>query len=297
MIAVDVTTRCHLNCAHCTRGLRHLPAREDSSLTFIERALASLKGWPGAVGCIGGEPTLHRDFPEACRLFRRFFPRWKCGLWTAGGPRFEKHRALIDETFQIINYNDHTIPAMHHPIFVAGEDILPDPEKRRRCIDRCWLRHLWSPAITEQGGAYFCEVASAIDHVLGLELGWPVEEDWWNRNGIGDQRSLCEHCGIPYRLFPSADTSAEETISARMEARLRERGSPVVLDGAFTLVGERDHESALKGPGRWEPYKYAPKGRNYWTRRSWRVLVRKKALAAPYRFRKAIWDLRERFGF
>ena len=240
MISIDITTRCHLRCAHCTRGLRYLPKHEDASLAFVGSALRSLEGWPGAVGCIGGEPTLHRLFPEVCRLYRTHFPRWKCGLWTAGGPGYEKHRRLIDETFQIINYHDHTVPARHQPLLVAGKDIVPDEKKRKRCIDRCWLQHEWSPTITQQGGGYFCEVAATIDHILGEKRGWAVTPGWWKRKSIDDQRQLCNSCGIPYRMAGELDTTPDEFISPSMESVLRERNSPAIKRGHFKIVTQEE---------------------------------------------------------
>jgi hypothetical protein len=293
MIQIDITTRCHLSCAHCTRGLRHLPKREDASLEFIESALRSLAGWPGAVGCIGGEPTLHRRFPEVCALYKRYFPRWKCGLWTAGGPRFEQHRHLIDDTFQIINYNDHSVPARHQPLLVAGKDVMPDEKKRNRCIERCWLQHEWAPAITEHG-AYFCETAAGLDHVLGGKKGWAVTPDWWKRKSVGEQRELCNSCGIPYRMAGELDTVKAEVISPSMEPLLRERNSPAVKRGNFRILTEEEYERSRASARTWEPEKYVKRGKNYWTRRSWRMHARQKLMSIPYRIRKTFWGLTDR---
>jgi hypothetical protein len=294
MISIDITTRCHLRCAHCTRGLRHLPRHEDASLSFVESALRSLQGWRGGVGCIGGEPTLHRLFPDVCRLYRAHFPRWQCGLWTAGGPGYEKHRRLIDQTFQIINYHDHSVPARHQPLLVAGRDIIPDDDERQRRIDRCWLQHEWSPTITEHGGAYFCEVAATIDHILGEKKGWEIAPGWWKRKAIGEQRQLCNSCGIPYRMAGELDTTRDEFISPSMETVLRERNSPAVKRGDFKILTRTEYERSRSVTKTWEPKRYVAFGKNYWTRRSWRVHARQHVLAIPYRIRKALWNLGDR---
>jgi hypothetical protein len=294
MISIDITTRCHLRCAHCTRGLRHLTKHEDASLEFIESALQSLRKWPGAIGCIGGEPTLHRQFEEVCRLYQRYFPRFKCGLWTAGGPRFEKHREIIDATFQIINYHDHTVPARHQPLLVAGKDIIPDEKRRNRCIDRCWLQHEWSPTITEHGGAYFCEVAATIDHILGEKRGWDVVPDWWKRRSPGEQRELCNSCGIPYRMAGELDTTKRETISASMEPVLRSRNSPAIKRNNFKILTQAGYQISRAEAKKWQPEKYVTRGTNYWTRRSWRMHGRQHIMSIPYRIRKTLWNVGER---
>jgi hypothetical protein len=57
--------------------------------------------------------------------------------------------------------------------------------------DNCWWqRLLGSPSITPKG-AFFCEVAAAMDMLFDGPGGWKIEKDWWKRGpeGFGDQ--LC----------------------------------------------------------------------------------------------------------
>ena len=54
---------------------------------------------------IGGNPCMHRDFPELCRIFREEVPnKMQRGLWTNN---YFKHREVIEETFGTFNLNSH----------------------------------------------------------------------------------------------------------------------------------------------------------------------------------------------
>lgn len=73
IVQIDVTNICDKSCANCTRFCGHY--RPDKlyfmELEDYEKAVISLKEFPGIIGMIGGEPTLHPKFPEMCFTSRK----------------------------------------------------------------------------------------------------------------------------------------------------------------------------------------------------------------------------------
>ena len=59
---------------------------------------------------------------------------------------------------------------------------IPD-EKWIKLRDKCWIQNLWSASITPKG-AFFCEVAAAMDMTLNGPGGWPIEPGWWKRKPL-----------------------------------------------------------------------------------------------------------------
>ena len=71
IIQIVVTTRCDRNCSNCTQLL---PFRVDyafMSLDCFEGACISVKDWPGLVAMFGGNPCVHPQFPELCRIMAK----------------------------------------------------------------------------------------------------------------------------------------------------------------------------------------------------------------------------------
>lgn len=222
LIQIEITNVCHLSCSHCTRGVPHVPAPAFAKLDFVRQALDSLTGWRKGVGCTGGEPTLHPRFAEICELYRSRFPKHQCGLWTSGGPGYERHRALIERTFGIINYNDHKSPTYHHPILLAAEECVPDAALREELIDNCWVQLHWSPIITPRG-AFFCEVAATIDLLRNGPGGYPLAPGWWDKDvaGFSDQRArYCSQCSMALPLEQLPDDISHDAVSPGNAARI-----------------------------------------------------------------------------
>lgn len=200
--------------------------------------MKSLEGWKKGVGCTGGEPTLHPQFPEICGLFRRLFPKQQCGLWTCGGASYEKYRELIHDTFGIINYNDHKSPCFHHPVMIASEEVIEDEKLRNELIDNCWLQLHWSPLITPKG-AFFCEVAATFDMLFDGHGGYSLEPNWWKRSvaELKDQRErYCRYCSIPIPMESLPDTLDYDYTSKGNAKRLIEAGSPQAKKGKLTII-------------------------------------------------------------
>ncbi|MFN8062473.1 MAG: radical SAM protein [Vicinamibacterales bacterium] len=278
-ILIEITNACRLKCAHCTAGVPHVKQPYFMTLEHLERALQSLEGWKKGVGCFGGEPTLHPKFPEVCALFRQYFPRHQLAMWTCGGPQYEKYRALIDETFANVAYNDHESAGFHQPLMIANEDVVPDPEARRRLIENCWVPRHWSPLVTHRG-AYFCEVAATFDNLFQGPGGHALEKGWWKKDfsAFAYQREhSCRFCSIPLPIEPVPDSPASDHVSRGNAARLLAAGSPLARQGRLTVVDHVDLDARVSRNPRW----FAPTGTpHFWTRTTFRAGL---WLAAQYR--------------
>jgi hypothetical protein len=271
LVQIDITNACHLRCAHCTRAVPHVRRPYFADLKFVETALRSLEGWRRGVGCMGGEPTVHPQFPEICRLYRRYFPKAQCGLFTAGGKLYEKHKDLIEQTFGIILYNDHSATGVHQPILVASEDVIKDEELRNELIDKCWVQWLWSPSITPRG-AFFCEVAGTIDNLFYGPGGFPIEPGWWRRTPaecMGQRDEFCRSCSAPIPMPHYPQDLPHDYVSPSNLKRLEAVGSPLVRNGKYRVldaVYTREDIKRMKKERRTNksPYRHTPTGANYW---------------------------------
>ena len=238
LIQIEITNACHLECAHCTRAVPHIKKPYFADLDFVDRALRSLEGWTRGVGCMGGEPTLHPNFPEICMLFRKHFPKKQCGLFTSGGKKYEVHKELIDETFGIIHYNDHQLGGVHQPWMIASKDVIQDEELRNKLIDKCWLQTYWSPSITPKG-AFFCEVAATFDGLFNESGGYPIEPGWWKKTEqqFRDQRDrYCSSCSMPIPMEKLSIGLPYDLVSISNARKLEEAGSPLARKGGIRIV-------------------------------------------------------------
>jgi hypothetical protein len=275
---VDVTTRCNRNCAHCTRGIRHIHP-EDRAISDIRAALESLRGWQWGVCCMGGEPTIHHRFRDLTAMWREYIPKWRAVI-AYGRHVGRDTQADIDRTFGLQTFNDHTPPSWHEPIFVAPADIGLSVEQARRNIERCWLHWNWTPVVVPGVGCYFCEVVATIDRLrTGGQNAMPIERGWWKRDIPAEQLRLCYFCGIPHGLQPVEDTAVCESSSKRWQDYLNPK-----------TVG------MLSGPQpAAEHIPYAQRDqKHYRITRGPRIWARQKWTGFAYRWRKALlWPLQD----
>src|SRR6185503_15593991 len=74
IICIDVTNRCDLQCSNCTRLLAQQRRKWDMTPDNFRLALRSLGGFDGVIAMIGGNPCIHPQFPELCRIFAEEIP-------------------------------------------------------------------------------------------------------------------------------------------------------------------------------------------------------------------------------
>ncbi len=243
IICVDVTNKCDLHCSNCTRLLKNQPELWDMSLENFRLALRSLTGFQGVIAMIGGNPCMHRQFPELCEIFAEEVPvQRQRGLWSNN---VFKHQELIRDTFGFFNLNPHNdergrkslaalkelIPQVnyfnghshHAPMLTAMSDMYPNPREMWDVIQTCDINREWSATVIQNQGqlrVYFCEVAASFDLARGEDHGRPVADGWWKQSisEFSDQvKHFCPGCGVPARLKGHLDAEEIDTYSPSNE--------------------------------------------------------------------------------
>jgi hypothetical protein len=247
IIQIKITNVCDLSCNNCSAGVG-LTAKANRFFMTPDQfriACRSLQGFRGLIGLFGGNPTVHKQFPEICRIFREEIPcRDQRGLWTN---RVFDHGALCRETFgQYQNINLHGSQraldeikaswpearildgsmgeSKHAPIAIAMSDLVPDLNERMKLIGNCTINQRWSAALTVVAGqlrGYFCEIAATFaemygDPSRGVEPvpGWAMQ----HMEAFADQvETYCHGCGIPLngRKVVDSDKDAHTDVSQR----------------------------------------------------------------------------------
>ena len=176
------------------------------------------------------------------------------GLWSAMGDRYKKYYELIQDIVDYQALNDHSMPMYHQPALISRKSMgIPDDEWEK-LRDNCWIQNLWSACITPKG-AFFCEVAGALDMLFDGTGGWKVEPGWWKRTPeeFGDQLHWCEMCGLALNTF-SRDANEEiDDVSPDIYEKLKEAGSRKVGTKHIHVVDIKDGkiDEETKAAGRW----------------------------------------------
>lgn len=281
VIQIELTNGCPMRCANCTRFCGHHVKPFFMDFDTFKSAVDSLNGFRGIVGVMGGEPTIHPEFRRFMEYYRANvgyddfsttlteptadFMRHVLangyhvdysnhrGLWTSVTPRYHEHFELIQDVFGYQLLNDHSNPSMHQTHMVTRKELgIPDAEWHK-LRDRCWVQNLWSASITPKG-AFFCEIAAAMDATLDGPGGWPLEPGWWRRTpaDFGAQLDWCEMCSACLPM-PSRDANDEtDDVSPVWEAKLREINSPKLRKGLVNtfdpLAYQKDRHLIIHQP-------------------------------------------------
>jgi len=266
VIQIEITNACPKRCSNCTRFCGHHTEPFFMDFETFKTAVQSMKGFKGVVGIMGGEPTIHPEFEKFVKYFKENFgeddPSTACykptssfvnhiladvynvvccnqrGLWTSVTPRYYQHFELIQDTFGYQLVNDHSQTSMHETLMVTRKELgIPDDEwvKLR---DKCWIQNLWSASITPKG-AFFCEIAGALDATFNGPGGWKIEPGWWNRKpaDFGEQLKWCEMCSAALPM-PKRNANEEvDDVSPVWHEKLVQIDSPKLKKG---LVNEFD---------------------------------------------------------
>ncbi len=236
-IQIEITNACVLSCSNCTRLCGHHPNPFFMTLEEFDRAVDSLLTFPRMIGVMGGEPLIHPEFDEICRRLHAKIPPERCGLWTTFPNGFERHADVIVETFGNILLNDHTREDVFHgPILVTAREHMREVDIFY-AAHHCSYQNCWSASITPRG-AYFCEVAAALDTVLETEQAWDVEPGWWMRSPFhfaSQIEAFCTNCGGAMRCKARQDTEEKDDISPAWKMRLEQYGSPKMQKGKYEI--------------------------------------------------------------
>jgi hypothetical protein len=261
-IQIDVTNSCNHRCSNCTRLIGHHIKPFFMDLKTIEKALDSLDGYKGCIGLMGGEPTLHPQFMEICKLYQEKIPdRRRRELWTSGY-KWKEYEDIINETFDsdCIAYNDHTHDTgKHQSLMIAADEIIDDKEFMWKLIDKCWIQNRWSASITPKG-CFFCEVAGAMSYAYDGPEGYPIESGWWNKTPEQFREQIlqyCPRCSAAIPLEIGSDHEQYDYITKGNLDRLRELGSPKILAGHYKVYNKPyTYDDYLQNVKTWAPGLY-----------------------------------------
>lgn len=273
IIQIDITNACPHLCSNCTRFCGHQTSASFMDEETFRQAARSLKEFNGAVGIIGGEPTLHPRFERLMEIYREelypgrvlqqgrdpivdfnaysmacintFKPGGKMpALFTSLGPGYFKNFELIQELFGFQVVNDHANVGLHQALLVSRRDLGLSDEEWIPLRDRCWVQNLWSASITPKG-AFFCEVAASLDLLFNGPGGWPVEPGWWRRTPeeFGDQLNWCELCSACLHVPRRMANEKVDTVSPTLYEKLKAIGSPKLRRGQVELFNPQPYEA------------------------------------------------------
>jgi hypothetical protein len=272
ILQIWVTRACDRACYGCTQGSNLAGKPGMITVEQFDQACASLAGYWGVVGVFGGNPAMHPEFDELCRVLARHFPREQRGLW-CNNP-LGKGR-IMRETFDpsVSNLNVHLdreafdefqrdwpesrvigmdSDSRHSPVHGSMIDLgIPEPERWER-IANCDINQQWSAMIGVFRGelrAWVCEVMGA-QSMLQQHLpdypdtGLPVVEGWWRRpmqDFAAQVRHHCHRCLVPLRgrgELACATAGTEQTTAEYASIfRPKERGRAVEVVTELVQLG------------------------------------------------------------
>ena len=286
IIQIDITNACMHKCSNCTRHCAHHKKPYMMSFDNFTKAVESLSGFDGMVGVMGGEPTLHPEFEKFARHFKQARPevdedkrRWlteplsdadfclyrnlhlsntnkRRGLWSSLGKRYFDHFKVIQEVFPFQCLNDHKHDGEHQALLVARKDLGISDEEFVQRRDNCWLQNKWSASITPKG-AFFCEVAGALDMLFNGPGGWSLDSDWWQRGpeDFKDQLHWCEMCSACLRVPMRKASDELDTVSDSVYEELKKVSNNLKRCRMIDTVEYKPEEHPdLNAADTYEPY-------------------------------------------
>ena len=270
IIQIDITNACVNKCSNCTRFCGHHKKPFFMDFETFKRAVDSLQDFQGMVGIIGGEPTIHPEFDKfaeyigkkrvgkshktARKPIKEILPYvqknlmqvegHKCGLWSTLGRSYYKHFEVINDSFDSQFLNDHRNTCMHQALLMSRKDCGLSDEEWIPKRDACWIQNLWSATITPKG-AFFCEVAGALDMLFDGPGGWEVTDDWWKREpkDFGDQLKWCEMCSCGFDVPKRLSNDGRDDVSPTVYEKLLEVGSPKAKLGQCVVHTKEEYQA------------------------------------------------------
>lgn len=232
VLQIWTTRACDRSCYGCTQGSNLAGKPGFITPDQFRVACESLKGYFGVVGIFGGNPSVHPQIDELCRILRGTVPWEQRGLW-CNHPKGKGKTFRVTFNPQYSNLNVHQSQeaydefardwpecrpylkgldsdSRHSPPFVAMKDVIVDESERWKLIDGCDVNQNWSAMICVFRGqlrGYFCELAAAQamlhqDEPDYPDLGVPVVPGWWKQGWEAFEKQVrkhCHECGIPLR--------------------------------------------------------------------------------------------------
>ncbi|MBP3421798.1 MAG: hypothetical protein J6K37_05960 [Lachnospiraceae bacterium] len=170
---------------------------------------------------------------RACGNFKMYGP----GLWSNMGATYRQYYELIQDSFNVQFLNDHINASYHQPGLFARKDLEIADDEWIKLRDKCWIQNEWSATITPKG-AFFCEIAGALDMLFDGPGGWKIEPGWWKRKPeeFGEQLHWCELCGFALNTFMRDAEEEMDDVSPTLYNMLKQIDSPKLKAGKINLV-------------------------------------------------------------
>ncbi len=282
IIQIDVTNACVHTCSNCSRMCGHHKKPFFMDFETFKKAVDSLEGYEGTIGIMGGEPTIHPDFERFTRYLASKYPKKEgtsclieptddfirnlkfeeqCvtekyqekagsnarvtgpGLWSSIISKYGEYYELIQDSFAYQCVNDHSISCYHQPVMVCRKDLGVSDKEWIGLRDNCWMQMNWSASITPKG-AFFCEVAAALDMLFDGPGGWPIEPGWWKRKpeDFAGQLHWCEWCGLALETRSRDANEGIDDVSETFLERLKTVDSPKLRKGLVNVYHKDESE-------------------------------------------------------
>ena len=281
IIQIDITNACVHQCSNCTRFCGHHKKPYFMDYDTFKKAVDSFEGFQGCIGVMGGEPTIHPEFERFVKyigdkyrstyniqstrkpivsfaeyihdknyiLDEMLNKRKGPGLWSSVCESYYRHFEIIQDTFSFQNINDHNNKSLHQPMLVSRKEMGIDDEEWISIRENCLVQNQWSATITPKG-AFFCEVAAALDMLFEGPGGWKIEQGWWKREpeDFGAQLNWCEICGGA--ILNSGRLSNEEIddVSPMLYKMLERVESPKLKKGRVLVMDMQKQEELQPMP-------------------------------------------------
>lgn len=208
---VHLVYGCNLACKNCNRiSFLHEPHTPDMTVDDMTSFLNQARelDWYPAILLIGGEPTLHPDFYELCRLSREFADEGlKRGLGYEGREGLVQlwSNQLTQESRDLcakvrselsISVNDET--AKTRSLVLSIDDIYVSPlDFGLGTRPHCWNHSSEICGISVDAAGYSpCAIGGAVDGILGLGFRTKRLADLFDEEKVqAITREMCGHCG------------------------------------------------------------------------------------------------------
>ncbi|SFG66330.1 radical SAM protein [Neptunomonas qingdaonensis] len=236
-IEIDITWQCNLKCFDCNRCCGTSPTGERMSVDQIERFIAesNLNSYKWKIiRLVGGEPTLHPDFPTIVRLLLTyrdsFYEKDKPKIIVCTNGYSNKTKKILSELpceIIIDNSNKSSENVAHIGHFNMAPIDIRDTSKddfTLACTNTTYCGMGLTP-----NGYYHCPVAGSIDRIFGKNLGYkklPEQVDEMDNL----KQEFCKLCGFydmdDTKVVPSIDNikllDSQPTISSSWKQALRD---------------------------------------------------------------------------
>jgi hypothetical protein len=234
LVEMDITYDCNLQCFNCIRSCQQAPSKDHLTLgqirTFLRESVDRRLAWK-RIRVMGGEPTLHPNFPDVIRMLVEY--REKCSpatcvqVCTNGyGRRVQEALRRLPPEVSVLNTRKSSRFQENFLSFnVAPADLEnhADADYANGCsiIQKCGF------GLTPYG-YYPCALAGGIDRIFGFDAGRK------NLPGADDDmedelRQFCPLCGIFRRPVESVPLSGPRMSPTWEQAYARWMTAPPLL--------------------------------------------------------------------